>query len=207
MNAEPPKSYDSSSAVDLLLIEERQTAKDPGAFLAAVQPHPLYNPKPSSRTILTTPRPRNASGFVCRLILRTSRGSRTISPIPITLEPKSVNVPLTPRSVPTFLPTNASSPSQSLVRKLYQIQCRGFSQGNLGRMVVHHIYTLVVKPASISKNPPSGTFPLTLYPAAYPRPGNNEKNFVPTGAAAFSLKMTELSCDADVICEQSASSL
>jgi hypothetical protein len=31
---------------------------------------------------------------------------------------------------------------------------------------------------------------LTLYPAAYPRPGNNEKNLVPTGAVALSLKMT-----------------
>jgi hypothetical protein len=62
------------------------TAKDPGAFLAAVQPQPLYNPNPSSLTILTTPRPRNASGFVCLLILRTSRGSRTISPIPMILD-------------------------------------------------------------------------------------------------------------------------
>ena len=61
------------------------TANEPGAFLAAVQPHPLYKPKPSSATIRKTPRPRKASGFVWRLILRTSRGRRTISPIPIKL--------------------------------------------------------------------------------------------------------------------------
>lgn len=63
-----------------------RTANDPGAFLAAVQPAPLYNPMPSSATIRNTPRPRNASGFVCRLILRTSRGNKTISPTPIILE-------------------------------------------------------------------------------------------------------------------------
>jgi hypothetical protein len=61
------------------------TAKEPGAFLAAVQPQPRYNPNPSSATILKTPLPRNASGFVCRLIFNTSRGSNTISPIPIRL--------------------------------------------------------------------------------------------------------------------------
>jgi hypothetical protein len=32
----------------------------------------------------------------------------------------------------------------------------------------------------------------TLYPAAYPRPGNSEVNFVPTDAEANSLKMTWL---------------
>lgn len=62
-----------------------RTAKDPGAFLAAVQPAPLYNPIPSSATILNTPRPLNDSGLVCRLILRTSRGNKTISPTPMML--------------------------------------------------------------------------------------------------------------------------
>lgn len=62
-----------------------QTAKEPGAFLAAVHPQPRYRPKPSSPIILNRPRPLKASGFVCRLILSTSRGSRTISPIPIKL--------------------------------------------------------------------------------------------------------------------------
>lgn len=66
--------------------QEMRTANDPGAFLAAVQPAPRYRPMPSSATILNTPRPRNASGFVCRLILRTSRGKRTISPIPMMLQ-------------------------------------------------------------------------------------------------------------------------
>lgn len=67
-------------------VLETRTANDPGAFRAAVQPQPLYNPKPSSLTIFTMPRPRNASGFVCRLIFRTSSGRRTISPIPIMLK-------------------------------------------------------------------------------------------------------------------------
>lgn len=64
-------------------LQETLTANEPGALRAAVQPQPRYNPKPSSLTILRTPRPLKASGFVWRLILRTSRGSRTISPIPI----------------------------------------------------------------------------------------------------------------------------
>jgi hypothetical protein len=61
------------------------TANEPGAFLAAVHPHPLYSANPSSATILKTPRPLNASGFVCRLIFSTSSGRSTISPIPIKL--------------------------------------------------------------------------------------------------------------------------
>jgi len=36
--------------------------------------------------------------------------------------------------------------------------------------------------------------PLTLYPAAYPRPGKSEINFFPTVADALSLKMTVFSC-------------
>lgn len=42
-----------------------------------VHPQPRYRFKPSSRNIRTTPRPRNASGFTCLLILRTSNGRRT----------------------------------------------------------------------------------------------------------------------------------
>lgn len=41
---------------------------------------------------------------------------------------------------------------------------------------------------------------LTLYPAAYPRPGNREMNFFPAGAAAFSLKMTVFNCATEAIC-------
>jgi hypothetical protein len=48
---------------------------------------------------------------------------------------------------------------------------------------------------SISHCPPvSSRVVLTLYPAAYPNPGNNDTNFLPNGAAALSLKMTVLSC-------------
>jgi hypothetical protein len=61
------------------------TAKDPGALRAAVHPQPRYKPKPSSAIILATPLPRKASGFVCRLIFKTSKGSITISPMPIKL--------------------------------------------------------------------------------------------------------------------------
>ena len=39
----------------------------------------------------------------------------------------------------------------------------------------------------------------TLYPAAYPKPGNREVNFLPIVALALSLKITSLSRDADVI--------
>lgn len=37
----------------------------------------------------------------------------------------------------------------------------------------------------------------TLYPAAYPNPGNNDVNFVPKPAEAYSLKMTEFRVPAD----------
>jgi hypothetical protein len=40
------------------------TAKDPGAFRAAVHPHPRYSAKPSSDTIFKKLLDRNASGFV-----------------------------------------------------------------------------------------------------------------------------------------------
>lgn len=85
VKADPPKSYGYCQKIITVTALGILTAKDPGAFLAAVHCHPLYRPKPSSFTILTTPRPRNASGFVCLLIFKTSRGSRIISPIPITL--------------------------------------------------------------------------------------------------------------------------
>ena len=39
----------------------------------------------------------------------------------------------------------------------------------------------------------------TLYPAAYPNPGNREVNFLTIVALALSLKITSLSRDADVI--------
>lgn len=65
--------------------EEGHTAKEPGALRAAVHPAPRYKPIPSSEMILNSPRPRKASGLVWRLILRTSRGKRTISPIPTIL--------------------------------------------------------------------------------------------------------------------------
>lgn len=63
----------------------KRTAKEPGALRAAVHDAPRYRPIPSSEMILNSPRPRNASGFVWRLILSTSSGSRMISPIPIKL--------------------------------------------------------------------------------------------------------------------------
>lgn len=44
------------------------TANEPGALRAAVHEAPRYKPKPSSRTIWTKPRERNASGLVLRAI-------------------------------------------------------------------------------------------------------------------------------------------
>lgn len=99
----------SSQTIGLFNVVQAQepTAKLPGAFRAAVQPQPRYSAKPSSATMRKTPRPRKASGFVliglecqivwkwvaavllidayCRLIFKTSRGRRTISPTPIKL--------------------------------------------------------------------------------------------------------------------------
>ena len=84
--AEPPNSYRGVREFRGSLREMSiRTANDPGAFLAAVHPAPRYSPIPSSATILKTPRPLNASGFVCRLIFKTSRGNRMISPMPIIL--------------------------------------------------------------------------------------------------------------------------
>lgn len=42
----------------------KHTAKEPGAFRAAVQLAPRYRPIPSSEIILKRPRPRKDSGFV-----------------------------------------------------------------------------------------------------------------------------------------------
>ena len=74
-----------SSRSTVVREKGQRTANEPGAFLAAVQPAPRYKPMPSSATILKTPRPLKVSGFVCRLIFSTSRGKRTISPIPMML--------------------------------------------------------------------------------------------------------------------------
>jgi len=51
------------------------------------------------------------------------------------------------------------------------------------------------QPLKGPENSPS----LTLYPAAYPRPGNNEVNFLPAETLAESLKMTLFNSEADFI--------
>jgi hypothetical protein len=71
-------------------------------------------------------------------------------------------------------------------------------------MAVHHIYTLVAVPEincqhTCRAQSPSPSKGLTLYPAAYPSPGNNEKNFLPTETEALSLKITWFNWDADDI--------
>ena len=71
-------------------------------------------------------------------------------------------------------------------------------------MAVHHIYTLVAVPKincqhTCRAQSPSPSKGLTLYPAAYPSPGNNEKNFLPTETEALSLKITWFNWDADDI--------
>lgn len=88
--AEPPKSYHSLALIFTCFYEEKKrTANEPGALRAAVHPAPRYKPIPSSEMILKRPRPRKASGLVWRLILRTSSGKRTISPIPTILFPSA----------------------------------------------------------------------------------------------------------------------
>lgn len=67
VKAEPPKSCVMINVNAPHRPPERGvalTAKLPGAFRAAVQPHPRYSAKPSSAMMRNTPRPRNASGFV-----------------------------------------------------------------------------------------------------------------------------------------------
>jgi len=67
-------------------------------------------------------------------------------------------------------------------------------------MVDRRTCTHVVTP--IGNKPLKGTkttLKLTLYPAAYPRPGNNEVNFLPAETLAESLKMTLFNSDADLI--------
>jgi hypothetical protein len=178
-----------------------RTAKEPGAFLAAVQPHPRYSPKPSSLTILKTPRPRKASGFVCLLIFRTSRGRRTISPIPMILETKKVSryQNYSPSKL-TFQQRRTSLPSRSSLRRSARMCHRGSSPGSHGRKAVHRTCISVAGPSGSQYQHSNRVHSfLTLYPAAYPRPGNREKNFFPTGAAALSLKMTVFRCEAEEI--------
>jgi hypothetical protein len=49
---------------------------------------------------------------------------------------------------------------------------------------------------------PSRTRTHTLYAAAYPRPGNSDKNRPGTDAPALSLKTTLFKCDTDSICDE-----
>ena len=82
-----------------------------------------------------------------------------------------------------------------------QTPSHGVSLDNLEQMVDHRICTLFVVPFPTISMIPALKYHAshTLYPAAYPKPGNSEKNFVSTGAAAFSLNITVLSLAADAI--------
>jgi hypothetical protein len=70
---------------DLAAALPPKRAKEPGAFLAAVQPAPLYMPNPSCLKKTITPRPYSCSGEVCAFTFSASKGKRKISPIPIKL--------------------------------------------------------------------------------------------------------------------------
>jgi len=126
-----------------------RTAKDPGAFLAAVQPQPLYSPNPSSRTILTTPRPRKASGFVWRLILRTSRGRRIISPIPITLHIHQLpNHNISPRILPVPSCTRrhhglASFLAKGILERRPVVLLKVIADKGLSSILVHSLQNLI----------------------------------------------------------------
>lgn len=77
-------------------------------------------------------------------------------------------------------------------------------QGNLARKVVHRICISVEE--STGSVSPLRSFPAamtrsrTLYPAAYPNPGNSDMNLRPADSAAYCLKMTILKFAIDVIC-------
>lgn len=100
----------------------------------------------------------------------------------------------------TFLQMNASLPYRFLAQMFGRTWCHDVLPSNPGRRAVHHTYIRVAVPGpSQSHYLTLMLMYLTLYPAAYPRPGKREKNFVPTGAAAFSLNMTVFNCEAEVI--------
>lgn len=80
------------------------------------------------------------------------------------------------------------------------MRCHGFLLGSLGQMAGLHTCIPVGEPARV-RNRIVLIMPLqiTLYPAAYPRPGNREKNLFPKETCALSLKITEFNCAAEVI--------
>ena len=77
-------------------------------------------------------------------------------------------------------------------------------QGSLVQRADHHICISFVRSKSRLSTTartlciPRSMMP-TLYPAAYPRPGNNDVNFRATVALEYSLNMTLFNLEADVI--------
>lgn len=168
---------------------------------------------PSSEIILNIPRPLNASGLVCLLILRTSRGSKTTSPRPIKLcarhlshhrtQSRRYRDALSPASkrihhrLPRPLP-------ERLVELIAMVLGQVIPHKRLTAVLVHPLKNLETSIASTSREPslqpPSEAVSRprhTLYAAAYPNPGNSDSILVDSGAPAFSLKITPLSTAAE----------
>lgn len=105
---------------------------------------------------------------------------------------------------PTFQQSRALWPSPSPSRTRYRTFRHGVMQDNLARKVVHRI-CISVEESTCSVSPlgylsAGARCPRTLYPAAYPNPGNSDINLLPADSAAYCLKMTVLKFATDVIC-------
>ncbi|OWZ34351.1 hypothetical protein C347_01735 [Cryptococcus neoformans AD2-60a] len=123
------------------------TAKEPGAFLAIVHPHPRYkDPIPSSVTSLSRPRPRIESGLVCILILRTSSGRRTCCACWMFVYAVKKREKLTTSPIPVRLLAN---PYQYAFQRARQTQSnekqqQDKTQNSRSRSSVHHHTTPLV---------------------------------------------------------------
>ena len=99
----------------------------------------------------------------------------------------------------TFLQSHALLSFRCPCQSFDQTSRRSFWQGYPEQKAVHRIYRFVVTPVlPLTADRYANWEVLTLYAAAYPNPGNNDRNRVGTAADALSLKMMVLRCDADV---------
>lgn len=104
----------------------------------------------------------------------------------------------------TCRPWSAEWPCRFSFRMRFQNLCHNAVTGNPSRWAGLRTYIFFAGPDSMSQPTSNSVIILavflTLYPAAYPRPGKREKNLRATGADALSLKMTWFSSEAFAIC-------
>jgi hypothetical protein len=86
----------------------------------------------------------------------------------------------------------AGSLAESVIERRSIMFRQEISHPQLSTIFVYPLRDLFRQPTQISL--------WTLYPAAYPIPGNNEVNFLPRPAAALSLKITVFNCAIEVTC-------